>query len=42
MRAGHTDDMAHRFLERLCAAGKLGLVSEFGPLLSEMMREDHS
>ncbi|WP_158000671.1 hypothetical protein [Streptomyces sp. W007] len=42
VRAGHTDDMAHRFLERLCAAGKLGLVSEFGPLLSEMMREDHS
>lgn len=39
VRAGHTDEMAHRFLERVCAAGLLGQPRQFGPLLAQMMRE---
>lgn len=35
-----TVDTAHRFLERLCAAGLLGQPRQFGPLLAEMMREE--
>ncbi|WP_405927890.1 hypothetical protein OG554_03575 [Streptomyces griseus] len=42
VRAGHNDDMAHRFLERVCADGGLGQPRQYGPLLAEMMREDHS
>lgn len=40
VRAGHTDAMAHRFLETLCALGKLGLSAEFPVVLAELMRED--
>lgn len=40
VRAGHTDDMAHRFLERLCDAGLLGQPRQFGPLLAQMMKEE--
>ncbi|WP_369147069.1 hypothetical protein [Streptomyces sp. R44] len=40
VRAGHTDEMAHRFLERLCADGVLGQPDKFGPLLAQMMEEN--
>lgn len=42
VRAGHTDAMAHAFLERLCERGLLGQRHQFGPLLSEMMREQRN
>lgn len=38
VRAGHTDEMAHKFLERVCADGLLNQPRQFGPLLAEMMR----
>jgi len=40
VRAGHTDEMAHRFLNRVCAEGLLSQPRQFGALLAEMMRED--
>lgn len=40
VRAGHTDEMAHRFLERVCADGLLGQPLKFGPLLARMMQEE--
>lgn len=40
VRAGHTDEMAHRFLEKLCAAGRLGQPYLYGPILVELMREE--
>lgn len=39
VRAGHTDEMAHRFLEKVCADGLLGQSRQYGPLLSQMMKE---
>lgn len=39
VRAGHTDAMAHLFLETLCARGKLGLSAEFPGILAELMRD---
>lgn len=39
VRAGHTDEMAHRFLEKLCAAGNLGKLHRYGVYLAELMRE---
>ncbi|MYW28331.1 hypothetical protein [Streptomyces sp. SID2119] len=42
VRAGHNDDMAHRFLERVCADGVLGQTRQYGPLLAEMMTEETS
>lgn len=42
VRAGHTDAMAHAFLERLCEKGWLGQRERFGPLLTEMMQEEES
>ncbi|MFI6444697.1 hypothetical protein [Kitasatospora sp. NPDC050543] len=37
VRAGHTDEMALRFLETLCERGQLGLSSKYGPVLAELM-----
>ncbi|MFI0211996.1 hypothetical protein ACH4OV_25410 [Streptomyces diastaticus] len=39
VRAGHTDEMAHRFLERLCATGQLALAARFPAVLRELMEE---
>ena len=39
VRAGHTNTMAHRFLERVCADGLLGQSRQYGPLLAQMMKE---
>lgn len=41
VRAGHTDETAHRFLERVCADGVLGQPYKFGAILAEMMKEEN-
>jgi hypothetical protein len=40
VRAGHTDEMAHRFLEVVCGAGILGQRYRFGDVLAQLMRSD--
>lgn len=40
VRAGHTDEMAHRFLNRVCSEGLLGQSRQYGSLLAQMMREE--
>jgi len=40
VRAGLTDEMAHRFLERLCDRGILGKIHRFPEVLAELMREE--
>lgn len=37
VRAGHTDDMASRFLAQLCAEGKLGMPHFYGETLAYVM-----
>jgi hypothetical protein len=39
IRAGHTDEMAHRFLNAVCQAGRLGQRHQYGVILSTLMRE---
>jgi hypothetical protein len=40
VRAGHTDEMAHRFLEAVCGAGVLGLRARWGDILAQLMRSN--
>lgn len=40
VRAGHSDDAAHRFLEALCQDGVLGQRRQYGPVLARIMREE--
>jgi hypothetical protein len=39
VRAGHTDEMAHRFLEEICNRGVLGQRRQYGAVLARLMRE---
>ncbi len=40
VRAGHTDEMALRFLEALCLAGQLGLSDKFAETLARLVQEE--
>lgn len=40
VRAGHTDEMAHRLLEAVCGAGVLGQRRQYGAILAQLMRND--
>lgn len=39
VRAGHTNEMAHRFLEQVCQAGRLGQPRTWGVILTSLTKE---
>lgn len=40
VRAGHTDETAREFLERLCERGQLNMPGIFGSVLAELVAGD--